>query len=87
MLFGLARCGLPFNVVECCSVLIRYVVNHLLYFVSVKLKFFIVGRFARGSKFVSHAGFARIGGRNSAGNDDTESFSKALSNFLGSAGC
>ena len=32
LLFGLARCGLPFSVVECCSDLIRYVVNHLLYF-------------------------------------------------------
>ena len=55
MLFGLARCGLPFSVDECCSDLNRYVVNHLLYFDSVKLKFFIVGGFAQSSKFVTHA--------------------------------
>ena len=61
MLFGLARCGLPFSVDECCSDLNRYVVNHLLYFVSVKLKFFIVGGFAQSSKFVTHAGSARNG--------------------------
>ena len=52
MLFGLARCGLPFSVDECCSDLNRYVVNHLLYFVSV---------FAHSSKFVTHAGSARNG--------------------------
>ena len=58
MLFGLARCGLPFSVVECCSDLIRYVVKHILFF-CIKLKFFIVGGFAQSSKFVTHAESAR----------------------------
>ena len=61
VLFGLARCGLPFSVVDCCSDLNRYVVNHLLIFVSVKFKFFLVGGFAQSSKFVTHAGAARNG--------------------------
>ena len=61
MLFGRARCGLPFSVDECCSDLNRYVINHLLHFVSVKLKLFIVGGFAQSSKFVTHAGSARNG--------------------------
>ena len=52
VLFGLARCGLPVSVDECCSDLNRCVVNHLLYLVSV---------FALSSKFVTHAGSARNG--------------------------
>ena len=59
LLSCLARCGLRFSAVECCSDLIRYVVNHLLYLFSAKLKFFIVGGFAQSSKFVTHAGSAR----------------------------
>ena len=45
LLLGLARCGLPFRVVGCCSDLIRYILKHLLYFCSIKSKFFIVGGF------------------------------------------